>query len=219
VLVAVCHRERNGAHLIHARLVAATLVRCRCGAGNEKADAVPVGVMESTLVTDDVAVERVRAVYESDHDRLWRSLYAFTGSRPIADDASAEAFAQALRRGSEVRDVAAWVWRSAYAIARGELQRRSLTSAVAADAIVAEVAATGEHDELVAVLNQLRPLSHEDRELLVLCHVAGWKPRELAPVLGISASTLRVRLHRATRRARELMTPFVAQAVIDEEEQ
>jgi DNA-directed RNA polymerase specialized sigma24 family protein len=69
--------------------------------------------MESAPVTSDLAVPRVRRVDESDHPRLWRSLDAFTGSRSIADDAAAEAFAQILRRGDDVRDVAAWVWRSA----------------------------------------------------------------------------------------------------------
>jgi RNA polymerase sigma-70 factor, ECF subfamily len=157
--------------------------------------------MESAPVTSDLAVRRVRSVYETDHARLWRSLYAYTGSRSIADDAAAEAFAQVMRRGDEVRDVAAWVWRSAYAIARGELQVRGRSGGELPDR------AAIQHDgDLAAVMAQLQALSADEREILVLCHVAGWKPRELAPVLGIPVGTLRVRLHRATRRARELLT-------------
>lgn len=159
--------------------------------------------MESAPVTSDLAVQRVRRVYESDHARLWRSLYAFTSSRSIADDAAAEAFAQVLRRGDDVHDVAAWVWRSAFAIARGELQRRGRSVGEVPEVAVGDLAAS---DGLAVVMAQLAALSAEDRELLVLCHVAGWKPRELAPVLGVPVGTLRVRLHRATRRARELMT-------------
>lgn len=53
----------------------------------------------------DLAVERVRRVYEADHERLWRSLFAFCGSRALADDAVAEAFAQVLRRGDQIDDV------------------------------------------------------------------------------------------------------------------
>lgn len=157
--------------------------------------------MESAPVTSDLAVQRVRKVYETDHARLWRSLYAYTGSRSIADDATAEAFAQVLRRGDEVRDVAAWVWRSAYAIARGELQHRSSIGGSPP-----ERAANHHVDDLAGVMEQLRALTADEREILVLCHGAGWKPRDLAPVLGIPAGTLRVRLHRATRRARELLT-------------
>lgn len=142
---------------------------------------------------------RVRAVYVSDHARLWRSVYAFSGSREVADEAAAEAFAQALRRGDEIRDVAAWVWRSAYAIARGELQRRRRHGSVA------RPEPAGTDGQLSVLLTALAELPESDRELIVLCHVAGWKPGELAAVLDANPGTIRVRLHRATFRARELL--------------
>ena len=154
---------------------------------------------------DQVASDRyarVRAVYASEHARLWRSLYAFSGSREIADEAAAEAFAQALRRGDEIRDAAAWVWRAAYSIARGELHRRQRTD-VGAGARPDTVAP--EPGDLAHVLAALSEMPEADRELLVLCHVAGWKPGELARVLDVSPGALRVRLHRATRQARALL--------------
>jgi RNA polymerase sigma-70 factor (ECF subfamily) len=159
--------------------------------------------MDSGVMEVDLAVERVRRVYEVEHARLWRSLFAFCGSRSVVDDAVAEAFAQALRRGDQIDDVAAWVWTSAFAIARGELQRRGRTTG---DPLANQRA--GDIDDggdLRDVLQRLAALSPGDRELIVLCHVGGWKPRELAPVLGISAGTLRVRLHRATARARDIL--------------
>ena len=148
----------------------------------------------------DSVVARVRGVYETDHARLWRSVYAFSGSRDVADEATAEAFAQALRRGDEIRDVAAWVWRSAFAIARGELQRRRHTSAEPR-----EISRVDTVDGLGDLLRRLGTLSEQDRELIVLCHVGGWKPGELAKVLGEPAGRVRVRLHRATERAREIL--------------
>ena len=160
--------------------------------------------MDSDVMQVDLAVERVRRVYETDHARLWRSLFAFCGSRPLADDAVAEAFAQALRRGDQIDDVGAWVWTSAFAIVRGELKQRGRTTA---DPLGDQRAAavTDDDDDIQHLLQRLSGLSHEDRELIVLCHVGGWKPRELAPVLGIPAGTLRVRLHRATARARTIL--------------
>jgi RNA polymerase sigma-70 factor (ECF subfamily) len=146
-------------------------------------------------------VDRVRAVYEADRARLWRSIYAFSGSRDVADDTVAEAFAQAIRRGDEIRDVAAWIWRSAFAIARGDLQRRRATATAPG---VPDVGVDG-GDPLRDLLARLGALSPEDRELIVLCHVGGWKPGELAGVLGEPSGRLRVRLHRATRRAREIL--------------
>ena len=67
--------------------------------------------------------DRVEAVYRSVHPRLWRSLLSYTGDAELASDAVAEAFAQVLRRGDAVDDVAAWVWRSAFRIA-GAFWRR-----------------------------------------------------------------------------------------------
>lgn len=146
---------------------------------------------------------RVQAVYASDHARLWRSVYAFSGSREVADEATAEAFAQALRRGDEIRDVAAWVWRSAYAIARGELQRRRRDAPGRGQPV--DEPAVAESGELGRLLRVLGELSEADRELIVLCHVGGWKPNELADLLDASAGALRVRLHRATKQARTLL--------------
>jgi RNA polymerase sigma-70 factor (ECF subfamily) len=164
-----------------------------------------MGVMESTAMAD-VAPDgyaRVQAVYADHHARLWRSVYAFSGSREVADEATAEAFAQALRRGDEIRDVAAWVWRSAYAIARGELQRRRRDGASGGQP--AHEPAADEPGDLGRLLRVLGELSEADRELIVLCHVGGWTPSELASLLDTSAGTLRVRLHRATKQARALL--------------
>lgn len=59
------------------------------------------------------------------HPRLWRSLLSYTGDVELASDAEAEAFAQVLRLGDAVDDVAAWVWRGAFRIASGLLAARS----------------------------------------------------------------------------------------------
>ena len=127
-------------------------------------------VVETLVVSGDVGTDRVRAVYESDHARLWRSLYAFTSSRAIADDAAAEAFAQALRRGDEIRDVQAWVWRAAYSIARGELKRRGSSAAGLPD-----VVSDDQTDGVTEVLGRLGSMSDGDRELLVSNRTTAWK--------------------------------------------
>ena len=81
----------------------------------------PLRVMMGVVGNED----RVEAVYRSVHPRLWRSLLSYTGDAELASDAEAEAFAQVLRRGDAVEDVAAWVWRSAFRIAAGLLSRTS----------------------------------------------------------------------------------------------
>lgn len=143
-------------------------------------------------------VERVRAAYEATAPRLWRAVVAFAGSTAVADDAVAEAFAQVLRRGAEVVDVSAWVWRAAFSIARGDLARGRRDVAAVVDGI------DDTDGALVDLLSALAGLPPADRELLVLRYVAGWTPTELAGLLGASPTAVRVRLHRARAKARPL---------------
>lgn len=147
-------------------------------------------------------VERVHAAYRATHARLWRAVLAFAGSADVADEAVAEAFAQALRRGDAVRDVEAWVWRTAFAVARGELaSRRRRPDGAPPDDIADSLP-----EPTIDLLRSLQALPAADRELLVLCHVGGWTPTELAAITGVPAATVRVRLFRANRRARHLLT-------------
>ena len=57
----------------------------------------------TTVVTPIAATTEVEAVYRQDGARLWRALYAFAGNENVASDAVAEAFAQALARGSAIQ--------------------------------------------------------------------------------------------------------------------
>jgi DNA-directed RNA polymerase specialized sigma24 family protein len=60
-------------------------------------------MQDAPVATDpDLSVE---AVYREHGAHLWRSLLLYTGDRDVASDAVAEAFAQAIRRGDEVRKV------------------------------------------------------------------------------------------------------------------
>src|ERR1700704_2379080 len=70
----------------------------------------------------------VESLYRADADRLWRAVYAFAGDPDIASDSVAEAYAQLLRRGSEVREPAAWTWRAAFRISAGTLKARAAGS-------------------------------------------------------------------------------------------
>lgn len=72
----------------------------------------------------DAQHEAVRLLFEEESAKLWRSILLHTADPELASDATAEAFAQLLRRGDGVRDPRAWLWRAAFRIADGELARR-----------------------------------------------------------------------------------------------
>jgi len=71
---------------------------------------------------------RFEDVYREHGARLLRSVLLFAGDREVADDAVAEAFAQAIRRGEGLRDALPWITRVAFRIAAGELKERRWTA-------------------------------------------------------------------------------------------
>lgn len=158
-------------------------------------------------------LDRLRPVYEAVHARLWRALLAWSGSAHVADEAVAEAFAQAARRGDEVRDPEAWVWRAAFRIAAGEMarSRREPTEPLADghDAVAAHAAhAAGMAvpAEAVDLLRALQQLTDQQRRAVVLTDGAGFPAPEAAALMGTTAATVRVQASRARRRLRALLT-------------
>ena len=154
--------------------------------------------MQAVAVRCEPDVARVRAAYERCHARLWRALLAWSGSPDVADEAAAEAFAQALRRGAAIDDVEAWVWRAAFRIAGGELARRG------AAGLTASVPDLGQDDGWAPslegeLLDALRSLSAQQRACVVLRDVGGLSVGEVAAALGTSPGTVRVQ-HLAGRR-------------------
>jgi RNA polymerase sigma factor (sigma-70 family) len=139
-------------------------------------------------------------LYREEADRLWRALAAFSGDAELASDAVAEAFAQCIRRGGEVRDPRAWVWRAGFAIAREALKERSRWRTLT------ELEDEPASDEgLVRLMQALARLSPKQRAAILLRHYAGYRPHEVASMLGIAPATVRVHLARGRRSLAKLL--------------
>ena len=117
----------------------------------------------------------------------------------MADDAVAEAFAQALRRGHALRDPAAWVWRVAFRVAAGELKERGRMEAFIDDPVA------GLPDRFLDVWRAIAMLPMKQRASVVLADYAGWSHREIARALDSSVSAVGVHVHRARKRLRDLL--------------
>jgi len=143
---------------------------------------------------ETVSADRVEDVYRRTHQRLWHALFAYAGDADIAGDAVAEAFAQVLRRGDEVRDVEAWVWRCAFRVIDGLLRDRHLTLPASRDR---EPIAGADHSSVTEFLSQLGGLSSQQRAVVVLRYVGGFRAAEIADLLRTSPGSVRVQLHRA----------------------
>ena len=154
--------------------------------------------MESVAATASVA-DTIEAVYRQEADRLWRSLYAFAADPDIASDAVAESFAQAIRRGEALRDPRAWVWRSGFRIAAGELKRRSRSVELIPEGSYLDPEADS---ELLAALAQL---PDRQRAAVVLHYYADASVRDISVRTGMSQLSVRANLSRGRKRLKQLL--------------
>ena len=147
-------------------------------------------------VSDPQGLERA---YREHGQRLWRAVLAYGGDPEIASDAVAEAFAQALRRGSAIREPERWVWTAAFRIAAGELkERRRRNDQPVADPYVLP-------DEAIELASVLRTLPDKQRAALVLHYYADLPNDRIAEILGITRATVRVHLSQGRRRLKQLL--------------
>ena len=154
--------------------------------------------MES-LATAAGAVDAIEAIYRQEADRLWRALFAFAGDSEVASDAVAESFAQAIRRGTAIRDPRAWVWKSGFRIAAGELKRRSNSTYLVPDRSYLDPEVDTE------LLQALSRLSDGQRAAVVLHYYADASVREISRRTGMSLLSVRANLSRGRKRLKQLL--------------
>ncbi|MBI3648495.1 MAG: sigma-70 family RNA polymerase sigma factor [Actinobacteria bacterium] len=140
---------------------------------------------------------RWEAAYREEAPRLWRALLLATGSPEVASDVMAEAFAQGIARGDQVRAPGAWVWRAAFAIAGGELQRMRWPPEAIPDP---EIPAP---ESVIDLTRALRGLPHRQRVVTVLHYYGGYSLGEIASIVGSSRSSVGVHLYRARKALRK----------------
>jgi RNA polymerase sigma-70 factor (ECF subfamily) len=155
--------------------------------------------------------ERLHRLYEDSSP----DLFAFLLRRcPTAEDA-ADCLAETFRIAWEKRDsvpageqARPWLFGVARNVARRARVSGERAAAASQElALAAERAGAGGRqadDEVAAALAQLTPL---DREIVTMLSWDGLSPREVAPLLGLSANVVRVRAHRARQRLRMLLAP------------
>jgi len=151
--------------------------------------------MEETAFVGNVD-DPVERAYREHADRLWHALVLFCADPDVASDAVSEAFAQAIARGDGIVDLERWVWRSAFNIARGDLNRRRQISVPVPDLPV------DVPEDTVDLVRALAELSPKQRASVVLHHYAGYSTKETAQIIGSTAAAVGVHLDRGRRRLR-----------------
>lgn len=149
--------------------------------------------------TDEGRKVELERLYREQGDRMWRALLAFAGDPEVANDAVAEAFAQAMRRGDAIREPERWLWRTAFRIAGGELKERGR------HARLTDLRTYEMEEPAIELVAALRRLSEKQRAAVVLHHAAGYPVKEIAAILGSTNAAVKVHLSRARKRLRELL--------------
>jgi RNA polymerase sigma-70 factor (ECF subfamily) len=151
------------------------------------------------------------------HDRWLRTILAARlREREAVEDVLQEVALAAVRQSSPIADkskVAPWLYRLAVRQAllyrRGAGRRRKFTDRLAARTPLSSFEASADPlawllaDERQALLREaLARLCPRDVEILLLKYTDNWTYRQIANHLGISASAVESRLHRARARLR-----------------
>jgi RNA polymerase sigma-70 factor, ECF subfamily len=153
------------------------------------------------FVSDDPDLE---ALFRARQREVFVYFLQTTGDALLAEELAQETFVRAFGAVARFRgdsSLRTWV----FAIARNVLHKHRERAARERRVPVAGPEAEERDDaarlSVQAALASLRPA---DRETLVLCDVLQFTPSEAAAVLGVEPGAMRVRLHRARARFREV---------------
>jgi len=149
---------------------------------------------------DEVVSQRLRdldeaawtALFDSHHAKIWRYVFARTGSRELADDMASQVFAEALESIHRFRyrgkPIVAWLYR----IARNQLgkrlraEKREVTNSTPEPSVEAMATAL----ESIVIRDALASLTRDQADAVVLRFYSGYSTREIAAAMGKSESAV-----------------------------
>jgi RNA polymerase sigma-70 factor (ECF subfamily) len=165
------------------------------------------------------SLDAFQALYYRHHRSVFNFLLRALGDRSIAEDLLQETFLRMFARREDYRPTAAfrtWLFTIARNLIIDQFRRQrsgpDLERAESLETMVDPGAAPlreAEAQELAELLqNAVQRLPPSQREVLLLSRFGGLSPAEIAEVTGTSPTAVRVTLHRALRRLRDLLGPL-----------
>ncbi|MCG8460120.1 MAG: RNA polymerase sigma factor [Holophagales bacterium] len=153
--------------------------------------------------------EAFAALYAAMATPLWRYLYRTGGDAAAADDLVQESFLRLLRKPALLGDREAarpYLYRIASNLRkdrwRATKRHQRLAPAAQAPGVESHAGRAQLSTDVEAVLDRL---SERERALVWLAHVDGYRHEEIAHILGLRPSSIRVLLHRARNKLRRLL--------------
>jgi len=155
-----------------------------------------------------------RTVYELNRLPVLRYVYALTGgSQDDAEDLTAETFLRAWKARhqfhGEMDSAIAWLIRIAKRLVIDDYRRtvratRNLAAELNTESTPEQITVQSEQEGILFCL--VAELPDEQREIVVLRHVLGWRVHDIAKHMGVSENKISVSLHRTLSKLREKWT-------------
>ena len=160
-------------------------------------------IVERAIAGDEVAFARIVAAH---HDDMARIAYFVCADLDIAEEAEQSAWAIAYRRLKDLRDpdrLRPWLMsvaaNEARQIARSRRRRTVREIAVADPTRPLDI----DQAAMIDLADALARLDPKDRAIVGLRFIGGFESAEIGRAMGMTASGVRVRLHRLIGRLRE----------------
>lgn len=153
--------------------------------------------------TSDLTELQFAAAYSKGFSRTVRFLQSSGVQQELAEEIAQAAWTRGWECRSQLKNPAAlgvWVNSIAKNLLRVDYRRRKIVEELQEDSAV-----IGASTDSTALAELLSHCNHEDRELLVKHYMEGWSSNELAPALGISPVSVRVRLLRIKQTLRDTL--------------
>ncbi len=151
--------------------------------------------------------------YEQHADEIYRFTYFKVSSKERAEDLTQEVFTelwQELRKNELIKNTRAFL----FTVARNRVidwyrKKKSSSLEVITESGI-EFSGDGsdsvtQHAEFFEALSAIEELDDASKEVVLLRHVEGWSPQEIAMFTGESANVISVRLTRAMKKLQELL--------------
>jgi len=138
--------------------------------------------------------------------------YSILHDFQLAEDAAQEAFFEAYRTLSKLREPAAfagWFRRIVFKQC-DRITRRRVVATVPLEAAPDPVQATDEEEGKAEVFEAVRQLPEHERSAMTLFYIGGYSMDEVATFLEVPVSTVKGRLHSARERLRTMLLDTVA---------
>ena len=155
-----------------------------------------------------------RALYELNRLSVFRYIYALTGgSQEDAEDLTAETFLRAWKArhqfAGEMDSAIGWLIRIAKSLVIDKYRRtvratRNLPGDPEDESTPEQTAIHEEQQKFL--LRLVADLPDEQREIIVLRYLLGWRVNDIAQYMGVSENKISVSLHRTLSKLREKWT-------------